>query len=448
MRWLVHRLNPPQMVVFGFAGVILLGSLVLFLPVASAGEGCRYIDALFTATSATCVTGLITRDTPKDWSLLGQVAILVLIQVGGLGIMSLSALVQVLTNRPIGARGRDALDHTLDLSMRHQLRDVIRVIGVSTLAIEALGALVLFGLFVGGGMGAGGAAWHAGFHSVSAFCNAGFSVNSNSFEGYAEHPWVLLTVMLLIVLGGLGFAVHTNLYLMFRDRHRRPGERMSLQTRIVLTMTGALIVCGTGMLYVTECRSGGAWGDRGVGYGLAQAAFQSVSARTAGFNSATIGGISDAGVLVLVILMLIGASPGSTGGGIKTTSLAAILAAIVAMARHRQTVEWGERSIPRMVVYRAMAVGALFLIAVSTGTLVLLVVDGLALRDGLFEAASALGTVGLSTGVTPGLSTAGKVTVILLMFAGRVGPLTLVVSLGSFDRRGGIEYPEAPVAVG
>ena len=436
------------MVVFSFAAVILTGSALLALPISSTGERSSAIDALFTATSATCVTGLITRDTSRDWSLLGQVVILGLIQVGGLGIMSLSALVQILLNRPIGARGQDALDQALDLSMRHQLRDVLRVIGLSTLAIEGFGFIALAPLFARHGMPAGASLWHAGFHSVSAFCNAGFSVDPRNLEGYATDPWVLFCVAALIVLGGLGFAVHTNLYLMVRDRGKRPGERMSLQTRIVLTVTAALIIGGTAVLFLTECRPGGEWAGQGVGYGLSQAAFQSVSARTAGFNSVPMAALSDAGVFALVVLMFIGASPGSTGGGIKTTSLAAIGAAIVAMARHRRTVEWGHRSIPFMVVYRAMAVGALFLIAVTIGTMGLMLTDGVALRDALFEVTSALCTVGLSTGNTAGLSSAGKVVLVILMFAGRVGPLTLVVSLGSFDRRGAIEYPEATVAVG
>ena len=195
---LVRRLTPPQMVVFSFAAVILTGSALLALPISSTGERSSAIDALFTATSATCVTGLITRDTSRDWSLLGQVVILGLIQVGGLGIMSLSALVQILLNRPIGARGQDALDQALDLSMRHQLRDVLRVIGLSTLAIEGFGFIALAPLFARHGMPAGASLWHAGFHSVSAFCNAGFSVDPRNLEGYATDPWVLFCVAALI----------------------------------------------------------------------------------------------------------------------------------------------------------------------------------------------------------------------------------------------------------
>jgi trk system potassium uptake protein TrkH len=439
---------PPQLVAFGFLAVILIGSILLALPVSWAGEPPRFMDVVFTATSATCVTGLITRDTATEWSWVGQLVILILVQIGGLGIMSLSALVQLLLNRRLGTRGQNVLSQALDLSMRHRLRDVIRIIGLSTLIIESVGFMVLLVLFLAGGMPFARAIPQAGFHSISAFCNAGFSLNSDSLVGHGDDPAVLLTVALLVILGGLGFTVYTNLYLMFKNRGKRPPERMTLQTRIVLWTTAALLAGGAAGLYLTECLHGGPWAGDGVSYRLSQAAFHSVSARTAGFNSASIAAMTDAGLFLLIVLMFIGASPGSTGGGMKTTSLAAIFAAIVAMARHRQTVEWGDRSIPRMTVYRAMAVGALFLICISGGTLSLLLTEGFALRDALFETTSALCTVGLSTGVTPHLSTSGKILVTLLMYVGRLGPLTLLVSLGSFGARGEVEYPEAPVAVG
>jgi len=473
------RPTPARAVSGACAVLILIGTVVLCLPPCWGPEPVSPLDCLFTATSAVCVTGLVSKDTQYDWSVAGQTAIAFLIEAGGLGVMFLSAATAMLLRRRLGMRRHELMHTTLDITMRQRLRDVVRAIGMLTLAVEALGAVFLCAFYSAGGMPFARAIGHAAFHSVSAFCNAGFSLNSENLVAHADSAGVLHTIAALVILGGLGFQVHVNLLsyaraarlrnvemlhfrvetgppprircslipwlLSFRVRGR---EHIHLHTRIVLTVTVVLIVVGTLLILLCEGLSGGAFGSHSPAWAVQQAYFHSVSARTAGFNMVDIGAMRDSTLFVLIVLMFIGASPGSTGGGMKTTSLAVILAAIYAMATHRHSVEWRERTIPQMVVFRALAIGALFLMLASACTMALLATASLSIRDALFESVSALGTGGLSTGVTPHLPPAAKLALVITMYAGRIGPLTLLLSLGTLGREGRVRYPEADVSVG
>jgi trk system potassium uptake protein TrkH len=463
--------NPTKTLVASFLVLIVAGGGALMLPRASTGAPLGAVDALFTATSATCVTGLIVKDTGRDFTFVGQVIILVLIQLGGLGIVVFGAVFALLLGQAFSVRESVAMQDLLSARTVSRIGNMIAFIFVGTLLIEAAGAVILYPMWdnVPSWTGDAHFRWFCSiFHSISAFCNAGFALFSDSFISYSRQWQIYAVVCPLIILGGLGFGVLYNLANMAGDRMMRfvkrhfskqyrlqmeIPRRMSLQTKIVLGVSALLILCGTlAILFFeryqhTEALSGGRTPD------FLGALFQSVTARTAGFNTVDIAALTPSSKIVLIMLMFIGGSPGSTAGGIKTVTLAVIIMTIVATLRKRAEVEMFRRSVRLVVVGRAITVAMLFVVALFIATLALSVTESplgkpFAMLDVMFEAASALGTVGLSTGVTPTLTDAGKVIIIIVMLIGRLGPLTLLAALTFNLKPIRYNYPDEAIMVG
>jgi trk system potassium uptake protein TrkH len=436
--------TPARAVAISFLALILAGTALLSLPMATQHyERLPVTDAVFTATSASCVTGLMPRDTSDKLSAFGQGAILVLIQLGGLGIMTLSAALGVLLRRRLGVRSTLAMRWVLDLSAAQEVRQTLGAIVKTTLLAEALGAALLFLLFLRY-HSVGVSLTSAAFHSVSAFCNAGFSLYADGLCRFRGDVGVNLVFSLLIIAGGLGFGVLSDLWSALRRRRRRRG--FSLQSLLVLSVSAILIVSGAVLLFATEHGQHPdqePWGTRAL-----QAGFLSVSARTAGFSTVAVSGLAPSSLFLLILLMVVGASPGSTGGGVKTTTVAVIFGSLWSALHDRDDVTMFRRTVPRAVVRRALVMLVGYLVAAAVFLALLLASHQIRLADAAFEATSALGTVGLSTGATDSLTPFGRWLVSVAMFAGRVGPLTLAVALGTRPRRLEYVYAEESVVVG
>ncbi|MFW6108479.1 MAG: TrkH family potassium uptake protein [bacterium] len=456
------RLHPARLMVLSFALTIAVGTVLLSLPLSSAmGEPVAGVDALFTATSATCVTGLIVLDTGEDFTLFGQVVILVLLQLGGLGIMTFSVSLLLAVGGTISKQREVVMRDMLDQESIQDVLHLVRFILAITFVVEAVGAVVLFFSLAPSRGYSARTLYEAVFHAISAFCNAGFSVYNDSLEAFARNPAVNAVMSVLIIVGGLGFPVLRDLLMMARSRRLRAGlaPRLKSQTKVVLTASAVLLVAGTAIFYVAD--AGGSLRGMSTGERLLASWFQSVTARTAGFNTVPIGTVGQGGLLLLMALMFIGASPGSTGGGVKTTTAAVLWQAMVSAFRGREEVELFERTVPRAIVRRTVALVVLSMLVIVLATIALMTwgeapaaagnAEGLkpaGFEDYLFEAFSAFGTVGLSTGATRQLTRAGKLLVTVLMFVGRLGPLTLALSLLGEPKRAAYAYPEERLMVG
>jgi trk system potassium uptake protein TrkH len=436
--------HPSRLIVLSFAGVILVGAVLLTFPAAAGGAAISPLDALFTATSATCVTGLVTLDTPTAFSSFGHGVILGLVQVGGLGIMVLSTFAALLLGGSLGLRGERALTELLDLQTASTAYRLTRFIVLATLAVEAVGAAGLALCFGAAGLPAGAALWRGVFHAVSAFCNAGFALQSDSLAMFADQPWAILLVAALVTLGGLGFVVLAGLWQRFFSRSTR---HLTTSVRVVLAVSALLVAAGTALYAAIE------WRHTLDGFGapgkLVHALFQSVTLRTAGFNSVDLAELAPATALLMMVFMFVGASPGSTGGGIKTTTAAVLVAAIRSIVRGSEPPRLFDREVPREIVYRSLAIAVISAAVVALGAFLLLMFEPQPVLRLLFEAVSAFGTVGLSLGATAELGPAGKLIVIGLMFIGRVGPLTLALVLGTGRVRTPVyRQPETRIMVG
>ncbi|MHC4250488.1 MAG: TrkH family potassium uptake protein [Planctomycetota bacterium] len=455
----VPELRPHQLLVLGFAGCIAVGTVLLRLPASAAREALSWTDALFTATSAVCVTGLIVVDTGSDLSGFGQAVTLVLLQIGGLGIMTFSTLFLLAAGGRPSLAAMTATGEALGTSRMKDVRGmVVRVVKV-TLAVEAAAIILLFVLFVarrGSDQTVGGCAWSALYHSVSAFCNAGFGLHSDSLERYQGAWDVNLVIVTLIIVGGIGFPVLRDLARFVRAP-RKGGKRLSLSlhSKIVLLTTALLLVLGTVSFLATEWGNEASLASLPVHRRFLAAFFQSTTARTAGFSTLNIGALAPATLFFMVFLMFVGASPCSTGGGVKTTTLGILGVLAISKLRGREEPSAFGRSIPRQVVSRAVTVALLSLLLVVTFTWMLLVTEKSALADGrfsfmqvVFEAVSAFATVGLSTGITSSLGGASKLLLVALMFVGRLGPLTVVVSVARRERPDKVKYPAEQLMVG
>jgi len=438
----LKTLNPPRYLALGFLIIIFIGAVLLSLPICW-NEGCRvsFIDALFTATSAVCVTGLVVVDPADTFNTYGQLVILFLIQLGGLGFMTAGVLVAMLVGRKISLRHKLILQESIN---QFSMQDLIRVasrIALTAFIIELLGSIILgivwlkyFGL----------RSFYLGiFHSVSAFNNAGFDIfgNFRSLSPFAEKPAVLFTIMVLIVLGGLGFTVIWDLLLYFKNK------KLLFHSRVVVATTSILLLMGTFVALLLEGFNKATLGSLSWKDKIINALFFSVTPRTAGFTTLNVGSFSDAFLFFMIILMFIGASPGSTGGGVKTTTAAVLLAAIWSNIKGQKDAVIFNRSIPHEKVARAVVIIFLSLFLILFCTIILCVTERASFIDVLFEAVSAFGTVGLSTGLTPKLSILGKAVIMFLMYAGRIGPLSLAFALG---RRGRnlYEYPKGFLNLG
>ncbi len=459
--------SPTQTLIASFLVLIISGAGLLVLPRASTGENLNFVDALFTATSATCVTGLIVKDTGRDFSLMGQVVILTLIQLGGLGIVIFGAVFALLLGQALSLRESVAMQDLLSARTLSRIGNMIAFIFIGTVLIEAFGTVSLFGMWndVPGQVTNGHQQWfYSIFHSVSAFCNAGFSLFSDSFVSYNRSWGMYVVVCPLIILGGLGFGVLYDLVNTAADRVKRflkklfykqyrlsmeMPKRLRLQTKIVLSVSACLIVLGMLAILLFERYTGQS--NPTEHSNILGAFFQSVTARTAGFNTVDISSLSASSKFILILLMFIGGSPGSTAGGIKTVTLAVVLMTAVAALRKRQEVEMFKRSVRIVVVGRAITVTLLFVAVLFIATLALSITEnsnGFIMSDIMFEAGSALGTVGLTTGITPSLTTAGKLIIIATMLIGRLGPLTLLAALTFNIKPARYNYPDEAVIVG
>lgn len=424
-----------QFLSLGYLIVILTGSLLLMLPFATRdGQSTSYVNALFTATSATCVTGLVPYDTNTHWTLFGQIVILCLIQTGGLGFMTFVSVVFSALRRNLGLYERKVLMQSAGEEQLSGIRRLVRRIFIGTAIFEGTGAVLLAFRFIPD-FGAAKGIYYAIWHSISAFCNAGFDLMGGNFgDGkfvslthYATDPLVSLTIAFLIIIGGLGFCVWSDII-----NTRCNVKKFRLYTKVVLLVNIVLLLVSTVLFLVFE-RNNPNYDNFSFGEKLLVSFFNATTPRTAGFNTVDLTSLSDSGYLLTVMLMFVGGSSGSTAGGIKTSTLAVILMGILSVFRGRKDIEIGKKRVDYSMVSQALAIFVSCLILVMTATLIICAIepDSIAsFRSVLFEAVSALGTVGLSLSLTPILSTASKCILILLMYAGRVGILTLALALG------------------
>ena len=439
-RW---KLSTYQILVLGFAGIILGGALLLMTPLASRdGSNLGFIDALFTATSAVCVTGLVVVDTGTYFSVFGQMVVLALIQVGGLGVMTVATLVAVLSGKKINLKERLLIQEaTNQLDLAGVVRLTLYIIR-ATLFIELLGGTILavrwFQDF--GTQGIYFGYWHA----VSAFCNAGFDLfgEFRSITGYVNDFTVNSAIAALIVVGGIGFPVVADLW------NCRQSHRFSLHTKIVLMTTLVLIILGACLIFVAEYSNDKTLGALPLEGKVLASGFQSITTRTAGYNTLDIGALREGTLFAMVFLMFIGASPSSMGGGVKTTTAAILFISLVGSITGKRDPQAFERQIPQQTVYKAFTIVTISVMLISLVTLAMSFTEQVPLFSLLFEVTSAFGTVGLSTGITPKLSDCGKVLITLTMFAGRVGTLTLLMALALRPRKERLKYPEGKIIIG
>ncbi|MDC0718790.1 potassium transporter TrkG [Nannocystis bainbridge] len=435
----LHR--PALLLLSTFGTMAVTGALVLSFPASARGAPLSFIDALFTATSAACITGLMVLDTATTFSAFGQAVILILIQLGGLGIMVLSTFATILLGGRLALRSEQALEEILDIQSPGAAYELASFIVVATLALEGLGAAILALRFSQAGMGVLDAIWYGVFHSVGAFCHAGFALWPDSLISLQEDPVVLTVIMALVVVGSVGFSVLAALWLRARGVHRR----FSLQTRVVLWMTLALIVVGTLLFALLE------WDATLAGMSTfdkwMNALFQSITLRSGGFNSVDFTGVEQATIAVMIVWMFIGAAPGGTGGGIKVTTLAVLAAAFPALLYNQPRAVLMRRAIPNEIVYRAATIVTVAGLITAIAVIIMLATHKLPFAHVVFEVVSAVGTVGLSLGITENLHAIGKWVLIVLMFIGRVGPTSLALALGA-QKTGRVTFPEGRLMVG
>ena len=437
--WKNERVTPAQIIIAGFLLLILSGTLLLMLPFATREPGsASFVDALFTATSATCVTGLILHDTVQYWTPFGQAVILLLIQIGGMGVVTMAVAIFMFSGKKIGLKQRWVMQESIAAP---QVGGIVRMTGFilkTAFAIEGIGAVLLairfcpqMGFFKG--------LWYAVFHSISAFCNAGFDLMGeeaaySSLTAYVGDPLVSLTIAGLIVVGGLGFITWQDVF-----QHHRHLRAYRLQSKLILVTTGGLLLGGLLFFGLYEFRLP-QWESLTAGEKVLAAAFQSATPRTAGFNTVDLTALSAPSQLLTILLMLTGGSPGSTAGGFKTTTLAVLLLSAFAVFRRRSSAHCFGRRLAEPALRNASAIFLLYLVLFLTGGIVICCLEGIPIMTALFEAASAVGTVGLSLGATPELGTVSRLILIFLMYIGRVGGLTMIYAVTS----GGVSYAQYP----
>lgn len=436
------KLQSAQIIMLGFAAVILLGALLLMLPVSSrAGTATPFVDCLFTSTSAVCVTGLVVFDTASHWSVFGQAVLLVLIQVGGMGVVTVAVAITMASGKKISLMQRSTMQ---DAVSAHQMGGIVRFTGFilkGIFLVEVIGALVMMPVFIRD-FGAKGI-WMAFFHSISAFCNAGFDLLGSpesqfvSLTGYVSDPTINITIMLLILVGGLGFLTWQDI----RENgfHLR---RYRMQSKVILTATAVLVVVPAVYFFFFE------FSQLTLGSRILASLFQTVTPRTAGFNTVDLTGMSETGQTIMSLLMLTGGAPGSTAGGMKITTMAVLLACATAVFRRRENGQFFGRRIADETVKNAVTVFLMYVALFFVGGLLISRVEDLPLVTCLFESASAVGTVGLTLGITPQLGTVSHIVLICLMFFGRVGGLTLIFATLPAQRYTQAKLPLDKISVG
>lgn len=441
MAFLPKKITSSQIIVLGFLGAILLGALLLMLPISTAdGQGATFADALFTATSATCVTGLVVQDTATYWSGFGQGVILTMIQVGGMGVVTFAVAISVASGRKIGLMQRSTMQEAISAP---QMGGIVKLTGFilkTTAIIELSGALLLSPVFIKE-FGVGKGIWYSVFHSISAFCNAGFDLMGtkekySSLTSFAGNPLVNIVIMLLIVVGGIGFLVwedvKTNKFHLHKYR---------MQTKIVLLTSLILILLPALYFFI-------AFADADAPTRVFSSLFQSITTRTAGFNTVDLTKLNSGGISIMIVLMLIGGSPGSTAGGMKTTTFAVVILTAISVFRRKEHTNFAGRSIADSVLRNAIAIVTMYIFLFLTGGVIITIIEGLPMMTCMFETASAIGTVGLTLGITSKLSAASRLILIFLMYIGRVGGLTLLFSAVTPGQGSMSRLPQEKLTVG
>ncbi|TCZ75915.1 Trk family potassium uptake protein [Paenibacillus albiflavus] len=445
---MLQRLTPSQTLVIGFALIILVGTCLLMLPFAStSGESLRFVDALFTATSATCVTGLVVVDTGSSFTMFGQIVIICLIQIGGLGFMSFATLFALALRKKISLRERLLLKESLNAGSMEGIVRLFRKLALYAFTIEGVAAVILsirwsFDLGVSKGI------YFGIFHAISMFNNAGFDLfgsisgEFSSLTSYANDIVVNVVVMALIILGGIGFIVMADVM------EKKSFKKFSLHTKVVLTTTGFLIVFGALIIFIFEYLNASTMGPLDVGGKILASFFQSVTTRTAGANTVDLSSLRQATQFFMIILMFIGASPGSTGGGIKTTTFTVLMGALISMIRGKEDIVLFHNRLAKDRILKAVTLTLFALGLVIIVSMVLSTTEDRSFLAILFEVTSAFGTVGLTMGITASLTTVGKILILLTMFIGRLGPLTLAIAIGPKNDKELFRYPEGKITIG
>ena len=442
MRKSKFRLSSFQIILIGFFGVILLGGFVLSLPICNnKGVWTPIIDSLFTSTSAVCVTGLIVYDTATYWSTFGQIIILLLIQIGGMGVVTVAASFALLSGKKIGLFGRNTIKEAISAPDVGGIVNLTGFILKGIFLIEIIGAVIMMPAFVSE-FGFEGI-WMAVFHSISAFCNAGFDIMGSksgefsSLTSFADNSIISMTISLLIVIGGLGFLVWHDIV-----KHKFNFKKYSPQSKVVLIMTLILIFIPTLYFFIFEFK------DLSLKERILVSIFQAITPRTAGFNTVSLNSISEVGLFIMIILMLIGGSPGSTAGGMKTTTIAVLFSSTYSVIKNDENVRLAKRRIGDDNVKNAIAILMLYLSLFIISSLVICAIENIPLLTVFYEVASAIGTVGLSLGITPSLGIASKIILMFLMFFGRVGGLTLIYAAIGKKKKPISKYPLTKISIG
>lgn len=441
-------LSTTQWIMLSFFIVILIGSLLLFLPISvKEGQSVTYLDALFTATSATCVTGLVTVPTVTTWSIFGQIVILILIQIGGLGVVTILSGMMMLLHRRIGLGNRLLIQDAMNLNTLSGLLRFIKKVLLGTLLVEGVGAL-LYMIVLVPDFGVKGI-WLSVFNSVSAFCNAGIDIIAeNSLEQYVHQPLINLVTCGLIILGGLGYVVWWDVIRVIGTK-KMGLKHLTLHSKIVISFTAALILLGTSAILILEYNNPNTIGTFSFGEKLMASFFQSVTTRTAGFATLPQQNLTPSSSLVSILLMFIGGSPVGTAGGVKTVTIAVLCATAYATVKNKNDVSMFGRNLSKQAVGKAIAVSSISFVIVFTSTVLLSVVTDASVLDIIYETVSATATVGLSRSLTAVLNEAGKVIIIATMYLGRIGPISLFIALNSKkDRLNLVKNPTEEISVG
>ncbi len=449
--WKKHHkhilLSTSQIIIFGFMMVILIGALLLMLPISStSGQKTEFIDALFTSTSATCVTGLIVFDTATHWTMFGQLIILILIQIGGMGVVTIAVAIALFSGRKIGLMQRSTMQEAISAPKVGGIVHLTHFIIKGTLLVELCGAILMMPVFCKD-YGFIKGIWYSIFHSISAFCNAGFDlmgVNTpfSSLTGYSSNIPINIVIMLLIIIGGIGFLTWEDII-----NNKWHINKYRMQSKTILLTSILLIILPAIFFYFNEF-SKSEWSNTSETEKVLLSFFQSVTARTAGFNTVDFSLLTSAGITVMIILMLIGGSPGSTAGGMKTTTLAVLFATAISAFRKKNDVNLFGRRIASDTVKNASTILVMYITLFISGSIAISCIEKLPMLPCLFEASSAIATVGLSMGITPTLGTASQIILIILMFSGRVGGLTLIFAALSVRSINNSRFPQEKITVG
>ena len=443
---ITKKFSRMQIIALGFLSIIIIGTLLLMLPFASKdGHSAGLVNALFTATSATCVTGLVVFDTFAHWTVFGKVVILILIQVGGLGFVTLGMFLSLLLKRKIGLSEREMLHESVSAMSVSGMVKLTKEIIVGTICIEGIGAIILSLRFIKD-FGIGRGIYYGIFHSISAFCNAGFDLigiksEYSSFTSYVGDPVVNITIIALIIIGGIGFLVWDDIL-----KHKLEFKKYMLHTKLVLVSTAALIIGGTILFFIFEYSN--TLEGMPVGTKILASLFSSVTPRTAGFNTIDTGMLSDSSKLLTMLLMFIGGSPGSTAGGAKTTTMVVLAFYALAMIRNQEDINLFGRRLTSDVVKKANAVVVINLTLAFTAAMVIMAMQTIPFTDVMFEVLSAINTVGMSTGITRDLNLISRILIIVLMYCGRLGSLSFALVFAQKSTTDNVRQPQERIIVG